>query len=461
MRTSLLHIFTFAILLLSFTGAAQVSRVEELLLENKRTTGAYERSALLPGRKQAFLETGFSNGNITNPSVLKELEGKVIESIELVYTQYSESPDFDQAGLNRKRLQALRSALPSVVDNPLITWTLIAQQPKTTSEARGLFHGFVITYRPEPTEESMKAEIMYLEHALSKITGKSTGTVTGTVPAASDSAWDFNTNIKVERNDTLMLQAVREAGLELIDTIYDTGLHGRRIFYVFTTESKTLPDLFSSINDYLPYGFDSVIMKTFTRNMSDWKNIMIVGDMTGSMSPYTAQLLAWYKINAQAMPVKRFVFFNDGNRMPDSDKMPGETGGIYSRPTENFEQVMELAKETMRNGGGGDVPENNLEAVLYAIEQCGDCEIVMIADNLASPRDFRLVSKVKRPVKVIVCGAQTGLNPDYLDIARATGGSVHLMEEDITSLSAVKEGETIVIGKQKFRLERGRFMAVQ
>jgi hypothetical protein len=391
------------------------------------------------------------------------LEGKQVESIELVYTQFSESPAFNQAGLNHKRLVQLRSLAPSLFTQPFISWKLVAQQPATRDEAKKLFHGFAVIYRETPTEETMQSELAYLRESILKITG--TSSVSGKDdPMASSTTtggeWDFTTTIKVETHDTLLLKHVEEAGMQRVDTLYDTGLFGRRIFYIYTTDTKGLENLFAVKPEDVPYGLDSAVSKVMKRNTA-WKDIMIVGDLTGSMSPYSAQLFAWYKMNAASMPVKRFVFFNDGNRMADADKIPGETGGIYSGPGGDFSEVMKLAEKTMRAGGGGDIPENNLEALMFAINDCSDCgAIVMVADNLASPRDMKLLSKITKPVKVIVCGAQMGINPDYLDIARATGGSLHLIEDDITNLSSVSEGGTVQIGKHIYKLERGHFKLV-
>ena len=62
----------------------------------------------------------------------------------------------------------------------------------------------------------------------------------------------------------------------------------------------------------------------------EWKNKIVVTDVTGSMSPYTTQLLLWYKLHETEKDVNQFVFFNDGNMTPDDKKVIGATGGIYS-----------------------------------------------------------------------------------------------------------------------------------
>ena len=63
-----------------------------------------------------------------------------------------------------------------------------------------------------------------------------------------------------------------------------------------------------------------------------------------------------------------------------------------------------------------------------------------------------------RPVRVILCGTQFGINKQYLDLARATNGPVHTMEEDIENLMRLKEGEKITMQKQTFIIKNGRFV---
>jgi len=215
---------------------------------------------------------------------------------------------------------------------------------------------------------------------------------------------------------------------------------------------------------YTPEGFemDSTIFKVFKRN-PQWNNMAIVCDFTGSMSPYTSQLLVWYKLNLKTNSerIKLFSFFNDGDNKPDDKKKIGKTGGIYNTRGQTFEDVMQLATKTMRAGGGGDTPENNIEALLEAIEKCPDCkDIIMIADNFATPRDLSLLSKVHKPINIILCGTYGGINTNYLDIAKATNGSLHTIEEDILNLMNLNEGEKITIDGKLYKIKHGKFVRI-
>lgn len=202
---------------------------------------------------------------------------------------------------------------------------------------------------------------------------------------------------------------------------------------------------------------DTTIYNVLDRN-KDWEKMLVVTDLTGSMSPYTAQLLVWFKLNEKVNEVEHFVFFNDGDDKSDLDKKIGETGGIYDGKAENFDEIAALATRTTTNGYGGDDPENNVEALLYGLKACQECkDVVMIADNIAAPRDVGLISKVDKPVKIILCGTEDGINTTYLDLAYQTGGSVHTIEEDIEDLIKVNEGEELRIGREVFTIRDGKF----
>ncbi|MGZ5304475.1 MAG: toxin-antitoxin system YwqK family antitoxin, partial [Bacteroidia bacterium] len=71
---------------------------------------------------------------------------------------------------------------------------------------------------------------------------------------------------------------------------------------------------------------DSTVLKALSK-IPLTKNSVIVTDVTGSMHNNVGQLLLWYNLQMHKTPVKRFVFFNDGDNMPDLKKKIGKTGG--------------------------------------------------------------------------------------------------------------------------------------
>lgn len=91
----------------------------------------------------------------------------------------------------------------------------------------------------------------------------------------------------------------------------------------------------------------------------------------------------------------------------------------------------------MKKGNGGDSPENDLEAVLTGIQYLTDFEdILLIADNKSPVRDIELLEKINRPVHVLLCDVRGTIHPDYIKIARETGGTLHTLKEDISSFSS-------------------------
>lgn len=205
---------------------------------------------------------------------------------------------------------------------------------------------------------------------------------------------------------------------------------------------------------------DNVVLKVFERN-KHWQDKLIVCDLTGSMSPYAAQLELWYKLNFAKEQNLQFVFFNDGDNKPDGDKVIGETGGVYYTPSKGLDSLMYKMAYVQTAGDGGDGPENNMEALLKGTKAAKPYkELIMIADNYAPVKDIALLESFHGPVRIILCGVSDQIEPDYLRIAYKTKGSVHTMEEDILSIGKMLDGQEIKIGKNTYRLMKGKFVQV-
>lgn len=205
---------------------------------------------------------------------------------------------------------------------------------------------------------------------------------------------------------------------------------------------------------------DSTVLNVFNRNK--WDKMLITADLTGSMSPYVGQVLLWFKLNETDKKAKYFMFFNDGNLTPDEDKKVGRVGGLYASPATNYKDIENLAFKTIRNGDGGDWEENDIEALYNGIKNCPECQdIILIADNDSPIRDFSMISMIKKPVRVILCGVEDYINPQYLNLAKATKGSIHTMEQDITNLMQMKEGEKIEINGKTYKIYKGNFVVLK
>lgn len=232
--------------------------------------------------------------------------------------------------------------------------------------------------------------------------------------------------------------------------VYDRK--GRFSFESRSTETES--DLKPRVADTLT----NVVFNVFKRN-AQWKRKLIVADLTGSMYPYAQQISTWLKLHFVRDSLRQsFVFFNDGDNRKDETKKVGITGGTYYCTAKSTEQLIAAMNLTIRNGQGGDAPENVVEAMIYGIKKNKNIDnIVLIADNWAKVRDIFLLSRVKTPVRVILCGVTEGMeiNADYLNIAYKTKGSVHTIEQDITDLITQSSGKKFNINGVDYIIKNG------
>ena len=204
------------------------------------------------------------------------------------------------------------------------------------------------------------------------------------------------------------------------------------------------------------------VFKVFTRNPK-WKKNIIVTDLTSSMYPYAKQINTWLKLYFMKDTAQQyFVFFNDGDSKKDIDKKIGATGGIYFCKAKTCDDLVNAMKLTIKKGEGGDSPENVVEAILAGIKKIRKPDnIILIADNWAKVRDLSLLSRIKIPVRVILCGVFEGMeiNTDYLNIAYKTRGSIHTIEQDITELINQTSGKKFNINGFDYIIKNGSIKA--
>lgn len=215
--------------------------------------------------------------------------------------------------------------------------------------------------------------------------------------------------------------------------------------------------------DENPKFFEQVgdeIAAAMYRNRGRWKNKIIVTDLTGSMYPYLDQILSWHLLDYNSSTNNQYLFFNDGDKTPDNKKIIGQTGGFYYSNGENLENLTAKMLETMKGGHGSDSPENDIEALLNAIDRrkTNRTEIILIADNHSDIKDIELLYQLKIPVRVILAGADFGVNEQYLELAFKTKGSVHTLEEDLETLYELNDGDYIKIGRFQYRVYKGKFL---
>lgn len=217
-----------------------------------------------------------------------------------------------------------------------------------------------------------------------------------------------------------------------------------------TVETNLQPNEADTVN--------SVVFNVLKRN-KQWKNKLIVADLTGSMYPYAQQVSTWMKLHfMKDTTSQNFVFFNDGDKKRDEDKKIGATGGVYYCKAKTVDELVSTMESTIKKGQGGDAPENPIEAIIYGLNKSGKVEdVILIADNWAKARDIKMLARIKVPIRVVLCGVYEGMeiNEDYLNIAYKTKGSVHTIEQDITDLMKQSKDKKFNINGVDYIIKNG------
>lgn len=446
------------------------------LQTNKTLVEKFVIPTNIPGRNVLVLEVPFAKAEFIKPALAAAAKGKLIEKVQLVYTTFAVSESFDQQKLNQQRLKNLHALLPDAFSNSLTQWELVGQTgAHSPEEGKTFFHGFVIIWRPDASTSLMNSEMRLLDSFFlpSKIVGgdmtdgsDSMKTVVKELilpngkkmtfdhDIPEDSLWEY---IKSSDGNSSIIDAKygnKEHTSIIVTEMYQNGYKLKHTWKLEEHKGEPRREVFAGID---PNFRDSVFTSVMRRN--SFQNMVLVCDVTGSMSPYTAQFFGWLPKGISSGKCSAFVFFNDGNKKRTGEKTVGKTGGIYGIQSQRFDSIYLKAKETMANGDGGDLSENPVEATIWAINHYSPAgDVVLVADNYSSPRDLELFKKLNRPVHIILCGAETMINPDYLFLARESHGSVHTLTEDVFGLDKMQEGEVVKIGERHYELHDGKFL---
>lgn len=348
-----------------------------------------------------ILENGYAQSSIRNKDAWNGVStGFFVDTITFIYTQYPKDINFwltNYHSLLAQRLKELFKLDPSLNSDSIVFKILLQTDCNTDSEARRMFHGITIHESPEKS------------------------TVTNTDNNAEN----------ILKPDSLHTPSIRD------------------------TEAANLASI-RKIKSFIAGNggiTDSVVYKVFTRH-PEWTRSLVVMDWTGSMYPYGAQAVLWHSINIKKSGIRYFVFFNDGNM--EKRKKIGRTRGVYFEKAENLNKVIALLNKVKTKGNGGDPEENDLEAIIKGIQKYPEFkELILIADNNSCMRDFCLVHEIKIPVKIILCGTYTGINPQYINLAYKTGGSIHTIEDDISDFyNKTQSDATFMIDELEYRFNR-------
>ncbi len=428
---------------------------------------------------------GYSIESVEGDTTALLRAGAII--IDVVCTDYPTEQSL--ARLNQNRLKALYRYFPALRAVPARQINCYRQLRGTDKEpATRLFHGLVIRFRSRQLAVNSTEELRRLDALLQQpqrirrpVGTDSTLPAKALVPDKTP-YYDPSMSLQGKRvthiiGDTAFLRKkfLLPEGALVLDfrTARKKKLISKALYQRFRDRGHTWLTLYQPLEETAteppeppatgetdsivaaPLMPDSTLLRIFGRN--SWSNYVVVGDVTGSMYPYTAQLLRWLQLQFAARQTIRCVFYNDGDDREDDKKKPGKTGGIYLRQCTRYEEAEALVKNTMQRGAGGDFPENTGEALFVAQQRYPDARcLILIADNWAGIRDRFLIKHLQVPVHVLLCGSHgNDIHPDYLALARQTGGSLHTADEDINGLAEMKAGEQRVIGGRPFILRNG------
>lgn len=387
--------------------------------------GSFNRNTI--HKDQLLIEMPFAKEIILNKEQKQQLQKRVVTKIQLVYTHYRTSENFNQVELNKKRLLELKKLVPEVFDFPVWEYELISQTDgNSRQECNNMFHGFVITFRPIPSATFDAEENDYLTQLINNLIKKdSIDNDTTPKPFHIKTRWDNG-------------------------YVYDT-IYGEQIKIDFYPPAPVTPYLASLEKD-------STVLNAFNK-INQLPNFVVVTDATGSMSPYTSQVALWVKHQINQPNVLGCVFFNDGDRKTSDRKLPLETGGIYVSPSINHLEVAKTLTKCMQSGsGGGESKENDVEAMLLALKHYPQSQhIVLIADNYEKMRDIDFITQIKVPVHVFLCGAKTFVNTQYLDLARATKGKLYIGDLEVENLHLLQESDIVTINNRDYQLNGNKF----
>lgn len=351
------------------------------------------------------LRMSFAEYAVHNPEAARHLEGRVIHTVDLVFTRYPwklDTWEVNYDSLMEHRYAKLKELVPHAFGHREVSWRIFLQTDcQDLATAKTFFHGFYISHGPAsaPSTES---------------------------PAPTEEQ-ESSLPLPTPRYDSLELQEELDRALKLIT--------GDKEFY------------------------DSTALEILDRH-PEWGDLVLVSDWTASMYRHGAYLIRHFRQGPEKDRVKGYVFFNDGDGKYDEEKVVGLTGGIYVAPANESDAVMTAVRKVLLGGNGGDHRENDLEALIVAQEKFPEIpELVLIADNSGPVRDLALLEYIDRPVRIVLCGVyHDNIEPDYFTLAYRSGGSLHIRGEDFEDFGHLPLGRQFQLGDYEYRLKNGRFI---
>ena len=401
---------------------------------------------------KVFIKNGLRSSSYLNPEDWLSINDQHTPNrIDIVFSKYPiRNGEYKiHYPLLCNRLKKLFAIDPFLNDDS-IEWNIILQTHcESDEQVDQLFHGVVIHYPVEEKKESTSLNTSSIKNDLNFTYSP--------IADKSDSVL-----IRKEMSDLELLEEIEK--LEghpeaLLEEVFGKNQKEKTQIFIDYFEAKIIANDAITEDEIDQEYLDrhAVIVKNFIKrfgstneksvgNVFDrnpqWQKALIIADWTGSMYQYGAQALEWHILNFEKSGLQYFTLFNDGDRR--RKKEIGKTEGIYFEKANNMDRLVNLYNFVMLKGSGGDGPENDLEAVIKGMEHYPDHdEVILIADNNACVRDMELLELINKPVHIIICGYYSGfgINPQYIEIASKTGGTLHTIEMDIENIKVSLNGK--------------------
>lgn len=435
---------------LSIATMAQTPKFTDLELKSPKKNGdslvtkfnlvEVERFELDSVGPYIYLENNLRSSTYANPEAwLAENDRITPVKISIVFSKYPirdgvYSMHYPLLFNRLKRLFEIDPALNTTA----VEWEIVLQTDcSNDEEADALYHGVVIEYPRAPEVITAVAD------------SASSSDTEETVLESQMTAAELDSMRQQILNnpllpDTLVQQfatATPDQQVLLLQAHYEAIISDTVDMKREDIDSAYLENNLQQLRTFMRVNrsWGKSIAEVFDRH-EEWDNALVVCDWTGSMYGYGSQVLEWHIMNFERSGLNYFTLFNDGDRK--INKQIGETGGIYHEKTDNLHKLIALYNYVQTKGYGGDGPENDIEAILEGQKKFKKAEqIILIADNNACVRDIELITQIGVPVHVILCGYRDsyGVNPQYLELAYTTGGSIHTIEEDIESFDTEED----------------------
>ena len=419
-----------------------------------------------PTENAIILKNGFRKHGFVNAKEWLAIKDSVsVSKVQIVFSKYPiRNGEYKEIySLLFNRIKATIALDPNLNSEEIIWERVWQTHCENNTQVDQLFHGVVIHYKTAKSSPVIKEinEPVVEEIVTKPPTNTSqTNTPSSSVkeerkmspvleymlnhPTTPDALRETASELTVDEAEALILNYYRSEGASLEDGPITDPVVQLNYMYELEVFSRQFPE-----------SKDTVVGEVLDRH-PEWKSKIVINDWTGSMYGYGSQVILWHLMNLENSGISTITLFNDGDNKPTSRKKIGKTKGIYTENTDNPAKLLELFNEVMSKGGGGDGPENDVEAILAALEDAPDAEVILIADNSACVRDISLAKDINRPVRIILCGynPEVGINPDYVYLAKITGGGIYTMEDDLEQLNAEidEEGQLNAFSDGRFKL---------